>query len=936
MPKESSPLELQLLGITRGFLQELKSERAVRGLSLESSLERDLGLGSLERAELFRRVETAFAIELPNQVLTQAVLLRDYISAIQRAHPRREFEKQLFVPQQAESQLDPSSLPRLTDILIKYAEVEPDRTHIYLQDEQGVEQTITYGELFTDANRIAAVLLQKKIRPGETVAMMLPTSREFFAVFFAISLAGAIPVPIYPPIRPDQVEDYVRRQAKILRNAGIRFLIGFAQARLLSHLLKSFIPSLDEVLDSKELLSHPVETITPRPQPHDAALIQYTSGSTGDPKGVLLTHQNLLANIRAIIAALEIKPADGIVSWLPLYHDMGLIGAWLGSLYYGAPLTLLSPLTFLTRPERWLWAIHYHRGTISASPNFGYELCVNKIPEERLRGLDLSSWRLALNGAEAIHAATIRKFTDKFKPYQFNPAAMLPVYGLAESSVALVFPTIHQLPKIDRIDRDALTQQGLAIPAAKSDRSALEIVCCGHAIPGHAVRIVDDQDQLTAPRQIGALQFKGPSAMRSYYHNLAATQAIYHEGWLDSGDLAYQDQGEIYITGRKKDIIITAGRTIYPEEIEILVSNIAGVRKGCVVAFGVADAARGTEQCVIVVETHEQESAARQTMIETIITTVSHSIDIMPRQVVLLAPRTIPKTSSGKLQRSACKQAYLHNQLTVKRAPVWQQMTKIFLSSQAMRLRRFAVMLGKVIYSLYAGIVVIVTIVPVWLLVIPSSFQTSFRLARGWARLILKLLFCRLTVTGSLSEVLSRVTIIVSNHASYADAVVLLAALPVNAALVAKKELLKMPIVSTFVKKLQCLMVDRLDFSRSLEDADLIEKTLREGRSVVIFPEGTFTAATGLRPFKSGAFKLAVDSQLPLCPIGLKGVRHLLRGHEKLLTPSRLTVAIAPLIFPEKTGWEEIARLRIATRDVIAECCGELPIDLIIAGLQNR
>lgn len=921
MAKDSVQIERQLLTITRGFLQELQSAQAARTLSLDAALEKDLGLGSLERAELFRRIESELALQLPNQILIQAVVLRDFVTGIAQAHPLQQQKPAQFIPQLAESRINPLTATTLTELLIQYAEAEPGRQHIYLQDEQGDEEIITYGKLYAQASRVAAGLIQKKIRPAETVAIMLPTCREFFAVFFGILLAGAIPVPIYPPARPNRLEEYVRRQARILQNADARLLVTFAQARLLSQMLKSFSPSLRAVLAADDLLKSAPLSILPQVKAHDSALIQYTSGSTGDPKGVLLTHQNLLANIRALGLALQMRPTDVIVSWLPLYHDMGLIGAWLSSLYHGLPLTILSPLTFLTRPERWLWAIHYHRGTISASPNFGYELCVNKIADELIAGLDLSAWRLALNGAEAVHANTIRKFSKKFAPYHFNPHTMFPVYGLAESSVALVFPQVNELPKFDRVNRDALTRQNQAIPVQAADQ-AVELVCCGKAIPGHAVRIVDEAGQMLPERQIGMLQFTGPSAMQGYYRNLPATQAIYHEGWWDSGDLAYQADGEIYIAGRKKDILISAGRTIYPEEIEAIVGNIPGIRKGCVAAFGVADAEQGTEQCIIVAETQEQDLQIRNQLAEKITAAVLTAVDITPR-VVLAPPRSIPKTSSGKLQRSACKQDYLNNQLTTAKSPPWRQLSKIFLASKAAQLYRAAATVGKFFYTVYLGILTLVTLLPLWVMVMFCSFKIGFRWSRAWARFMLKCGFCRMTVVGELPDIAFQPMIMVSNHASYLDALVLLAVLPPGTAFIAKKELLKIPVISTFLKKLHCVLVDRWDFAQSLEDSQQIEQVLGQARSIIIFPEGTFTQAAGLRPFKLGAFKLAVDTQTPLCPIGIQGTRQMLRDESKLLTPTALTVHIGALIFPEKTGWEEIARLRDLTRNAIANQCGE-------------
>lgn len=337
-----------------------------------------------------------------------------------------------------------------------------------------------------------------------------------------------------------------------MQSAQVRILITFSRAEVLSHMLRTFIPSLKEVATVKNLKSR-TENFSPViVEPSDPALIQYTSGSTGDPKGVLLSHENMLSNMRAIGKALPIKQTDIVVSWLPLYHDMGLM-SWLGSLYFGIPLTLMSPITFLARPEKWLWAIHYHRATLSGGPNFAYELCAKKIPAKDLEGLDLSSWRFAFNGAEAINPRTLERFYKKFSPYGFKLEAFAPVYGLAESTVGLAFPPVTRAPRIDKVQRAPFEKENKAIPVKSSDeKNALEFVACGIPMPLHEIQIADDNGNVLPERHIGNIQFRGPSAMQGYFNNPAATQKTYRHGWWDSGDLGYLADKEIFIIGRKK------------------------------------------------------------------------------------------------------------------------------------------------------------------------------------------------------------------------------------------------------------------------------------------------------------------------------------------------------------------------------------------------
>src|SRR5262249_934253 len=297
-----------------------------------------------------------------------------------------------------------------------------------------------------------------------------------------------------------------------------------------------------------------------------------------------------LANMRAIGNAVQMAPGDVGVSWLPLYHDMGLIGAWLTLLQFGIPLSVMSPLAFLTRPERWLWAFHKHHGTVTAAPNFAYELCVRKVGEKDIEGLDLSSWRVAMNGAEPVNPETMERFTERFSRYGFRATSHLPVYGLAESSLAVTVPPLNRGAIVDHIDREAFASQGRAISISKDAARTISFVSSGTSLPGHEVRIVDSSGNEVPDRTEGFLWFRGPSATSGYYKNPAATQKLLPLGpprtpeefaWVDSGDRAYRADGEFYVTGRVKDIIIKGGRNLYPHELEELVSRVEGIRKGC-------------------------------------------------------------------------------------------------------------------------------------------------------------------------------------------------------------------------------------------------------------------------------------------------------------------------------------------------------------------
>lgn len=919
-------IENELIAITKQLLAE-SSEPYQRSVKLEANL----GLDSLARAELFRRIEKSFQVELPDRLLANAETLRDISDYLQHAPENVSFKKSFILqPKQREDAIfQPQNVATLTATLMLYAEKNPQQAHIFFQNEDGREEVITYGQLYAKSLEVAAGLKNLNLTPGETVAIMQPTSPNFFYTFFGTLLAGGIPVPIYPPFRMHMLEVYTKTEARILSNAEVRILITFDQAERLSHMIKSFVPSLKYVTTAKALQRGERLAAPFVAEKTDAAFIQYTSGSTSDPKGVLLTHENLLSNIKAYGKAIEVTPEDITVSWLPLYHDMGLIGMWLGSMYFGIPLVLLTPFSFLNHPEKWLWAIHYHRGTLSGAPNFAYELCIRKIDPVMLEGLDLSSWRVAANGAEKIYPRTLNQFAKKFKPYGFNENALLPVYGLAESTVALLIPKKGEHYHIDQINRQQFENNSVAIPATGKD--SLQFVSCGVPIEGHEVRIVDAHDQPLPDRHVGALQFRGPSSMQGYYRNEAATAAVMHQGFIASGDYAYQVNGEFYITGRMKDLIIKAGRNLYPAEIEEIVSHVDGVRQGCVVAFGINDTERGTEQLIVVAEVKAKKKKNRRKIVQHIQEAIDQSLDIMPDHIVVVAPHSVPKTSSGKLQRAACKQLYLQGKLGRNAPPTWMQITRLAAESSLKTVNYFFQLVIKTIFTTYVLLIALITCIPLYFIMLLADDRSARRALKGWCKMIMAFAFCPMRIKGLTSLTMHTPTIFAANHASYIDAVVLFSLLPADTRFVGKAELLRVPFLRTFMRRMNMLTVHRTDAAESVQDATLIAEVLREGVSIAIFPEGTFSYAAGLRPFRLGAFKIATEVQVPICPIAIKGTRKILRDDEKLLKPHAIDITISKPIMPQGNDWQAINALRLAVRAEIAKYCGEPSLDFIAA-----
>ncbi len=964
----TAAVSAQTLAVVRQILGELGSPRGIDELAARgpaAHLERELGLGSLERVELMLRLGDACGVRLPDRVVADAETVQDLVDALLHVEVGGESEAMAHRANSHESATLPlktalraadtellADLERriraaetLTEVLRLRGLGEPGRAHIQLYEEDEQLRTITFGDLYERASLVADELRRRGLEPGQTVAIMLPTCAEFFFTFAGVLLAGAIPVPIYPPLRADRIGEYATRQSNILRNAESRFLFTFRQAEGLARLLKPRVPTLRGVLNAQRFAAEPapegprssgwrpVEYFSHQARGEDIAFLQYTSGSTGDPKGVTLTHGNLLANIRSIVEGLEIRLEDVAVSWLPLYHDMGLIGAWFTTLFSGNPVVIMSPLAFLSRPDRWLRAIHRHRGTVSPAPNFAYELCARKIADKDLEGLDLSSWRAALNGAEPVQPGTLDRFAARFAPYGFRREAFLPVYGLAEASLAVSAPRMGFGHTVDRIERMVFEREGKAVPVASSDAAALEFVGAGRPLPNVEVRVVTDEGRDAGERTEGRLWFRGPSATCGYYRNAAATDALMRgEGWLDSGDRAYFADGEIYIAGRAKDVIIKAGRNLYPQEIEDIAGRVPGVRAGCVAAFGAPDARTGTERLVVAAEVRNM--ADTKQIVADITREVDQAMGAPPDVVALLPPHSIPKTSSGKLRRSETRALFIDGKLGKKVAPPWIQIAKLGARGFAPRVwslvKRTATKAMELLYAAYVLTTFGVGLVILWLAIaLTPNRMRAARLARLGARLMLYIAGIPVRIEGreALEEAVSAgACIFAPNHSSYVDVLVALALLPAGVRFAAKGEVLKMPFIALIVRRTGHLAFDRSDPEERIKLANEVDAALLHGESVAIYPEGTFTPSAGIRPFHLGAFKAAAITQRPICPVAIRGARRILRDETRLPKPGKITVTFGPLVRPTPNigdDWREVVRLRDETRAIIARNTGE-------------
>jgi 1-acyl-sn-glycerol-3-phosphate acyltransferase len=900
--------------------------RGVR-VELDSRLDQDLGFDSLSRSELILRIEAATGSTLPDGVLGTAETPRDLVRAIGDGGVTLPSAPRVDVHPIPSRTGAPVTARTLAEVLEWHAERQGERTHVEIYDGERLS-TITYRELEQRSRAAAGGLRRAGIDRGAVVAIMLPTGREFLETFMGVIVAGAVPLPIYPPVRPSQLEEHLRRHARILDNAQAQLLVADERALPFARLLSDHAPSVTRVLRAVDLVLEASEPFATAPGTgDDVAFLQYTSGSTGQPKGVVLTHAQVLANIRAMATAIEATPSDVFVSWLPLYHDLGLIGAWLGSLYVGMTLVLMSPLAFLARPARWLQRIHAHRGTISAAPNFAYETCASKLRDEELAGLDLGSWRLAFNGAEPVRAETVQRFCRRFASYGFRPEAMAPAYGLAEAGVGLSIPPLGRGPVVDRVERVAFERRGEALPAPLEDDHALEFVACGRPLPGYEIRIVDDGERELPERREGHIEFRGPSATRGYLRNPEATQRLFRGTWLDSGDVGYIAAGDLFVTSRIKDLIKRAGRNIHPYELEEAIGELDGIVKGGVAVFGMPGPAAEGELLIVVAETPLTEP---NELIELRRRVEARAVEVLRSRVDdvrLVPPRSVPKTASGKIRRADCRDLYTRGELeALARTRSWR-MVRLWLAGHALRTQKRALSsvrrLASTAYAVRSYAAFVLFGLPAWLFVAAwPTERARWAVVRHAARRFLRLAGIAVRTEG-IERLPTSPAVLVCNHSSYLDGVVLIAMLPMPVSFVVKAELARGFFARRFLERIGACFVERFDARKGVDDAHRTTELVRGGRSALYFPEGTFTRMPGLLPFHTGAFVTAIDAQVPAVPITLSGTRSLLRPESWLPRRGNLSLEIGDPIAPGGTDWSAAMRMQRDVRSAILARCGE-------------
>jgi acyl-CoA synthetase (AMP-forming)/AMP-acid ligase II len=541
----------------------------------------------------------------------------------------------------------------LTDALAALVRRFPQFPCLTLLDRRHVEDRLTLEALWARAQAVQATLAGHGVRPGDFVVLILPTGAELVAAYFGVLLAGGVPGLVATPShRVAEPVVYGARVRAILDNARPRVLYTTADvARLLRDAGALGSTSVATPEDRSIAASGAVE----HGEPDGIATVQYSSGSTGIPKGILLTHRAMLNNIRAVRDGLGLTPADVSVNWIPLYHDMGLIDAFLLPLLAGCPTVLIPTHDFMREPALWLWAMHRYRGTISWAPNFAYTVCARRVRDAELAGLDLASWRVAINAAEPVLAGTIELFARRFAAHGFRPEAMTPAWGLAENVTIATAHPVGEPPVIEEVDRAALATDAVARPTPGGGFLSVAI---GRSLPHCAVAIRDERRHALPDRHVGAVWLRSNSLFVGYHRDPEGTARALVNGWLDTGDRGYLVDGDLHFVARDKDVVVIGGEKYAPHDLETVINGVPGVREGCAVVFGVLNEERGTEDVAAVVETRDADEEALDGLREAIRVAVARATGLGLRYLLLVPPGGVEKTTSGKLARRATRTRY--------------------------------------------------------------------------------------------------------------------------------------------------------------------------------------------------------------------------------------------------------------------------------------
>ncbi len=553
----------------------------------------------------------------------------------------------------------------LTTILRNHYAAAPDRPAITLLQPRQPDAALSFRRLMQGAAGSARAYQAAGLRPGEVVVLILQHGEALVYAFWGALLAGSVP-SIMPflteKLAPDKYRQELAALVAITRPAGIVTYPEFAP-EVHTALAHAAPHSVRAVLTADAVSPEVEPDLSSLPgmqrAPADLALLQHSSGTTGLQKGVALSHQAVLNQLAAYAPAIRLTADDVVVSWLPLYHDMGLIAGFVMPVMCQTPLVLMSPFDWVRAPYRLLQAVSQYRGTLTWLPNFAFNFCAQKVRARDLQGVDLSSWRAVINCSEPMRWESHAAFRQRFAEYGLRPEALATCYAMAENVFAVTQGGLEAPVTVDPVDRRALVGEKLARPAPGEGAEVVKMLSAGHPLANVQVRLLDEQRRALPERRVGEIALRSDCMLSGYYNRDDLTAQAFVEGYYLTGDLGYQAEGELYVTGRKKDLIIVGGKNVYPQDLEALAAEVPGVHPGRVVAFGVFDEEAGTEEVVVVAEADTEAEAQRQAIADAIRLRINQGSDVSVRLVVMVGPRWVLKTSSGKVARAANREKYL-------------------------------------------------------------------------------------------------------------------------------------------------------------------------------------------------------------------------------------------------------------------------------------
>jgi acyl-CoA synthetase (AMP-forming)/AMP-acid ligase II len=556
-----------------------------------------------------------------------------------------------------------NNMPTFSDLLKQHYERNPDQVSVYILHGGQPDRPVTYRELIYGATGYARTYQKKGIQPGEVVILILQHGIDLLYAYFGAILYGAIP-SIMPflteKLLPDRYYIDLAALVKVTKPTAIVTYPDFVAD--VHAVVKPGEGSIKAVIVSNQV-DDPGEPDFAdfgglKRKPEDIVLLQHSSGTTGLQKGVALSHQAVLNQLKDYSEAIHLQPDDIFVSWLPLYHDMGLVACWLMPILLGRPLVIMSPFEWVRAPYRLLQAVSRYKGTLSWLPNFAFNFCAQKIRERDLEGVDLSSWRAISNCSEPMRWDSLRVFYERFKKQGLRPEALVTCYAMAENVFAVTQGGMDGPVAFEDIDRDSLQIDKVAAPA-RLNKPHVRMLGAGKTIPNTAVRILDAGGNPLPDRTVGEVVLKSDCMLTGYYHRQDANEKAFHYDWYLTGDFGYLMDGELFITGRKKDLIIVGGKNIFPQDLEQLAFEVPGIHAGRASAFGVFNDNTGTEDVVLVAEVETSDIIERRKIAEDVRTTITRGSAVALRYVHLVDTHWLVKTSSGKTARSANREKFL-------------------------------------------------------------------------------------------------------------------------------------------------------------------------------------------------------------------------------------------------------------------------------------